>query len=139
MTGRTLPHLLAALVALTGTASIHAQTRDAARADGKNFATELLGEAREAATTNPDAARVPNFDPQATRDLQDLSSDPDQIEARARSAATTSTPMRTIRDSMANRARFEPNEIEEVIARSLAINETPLDYTSGMAISGSQG
>ena len=79
MTGRTLPHLLAALVALTGTASIHAQTRDAARADGKNFATELLGEAREAATTNPDAARVPNFDPQATRDLQDLSSDPDQI------------------------------------------------------------
>jgi conjugal transfer mating pair stabilization protein TraN len=47
--------------------------------------------------------------------------------------------MRTIRDSMANRARFEPNEIEDVIARSLAINETPLDYTSGMAISGSQG
>ncbi|MCB2080890.1 MAG: conjugal transfer protein TraN, partial [Novosphingobium sp.] len=139
MTGRTLANLLAALVALSGAASIHAQTRDAARADGKDFATELLGEAREAATTNPDAARVPNFDPQATRDLQDLARDPDQIEARGRSAATTSTPMRTIRDSMANRARFEPNEIEDVIARSLAINETPLDYTSGMAISGSQG
>jgi conjugal transfer mating pair stabilization protein TraN len=139
MTGRTLANLLAALVALTGAASIHAQTRDEARADGKDFATELLGEAREAATTNPDAARVPNFDPQATRDLQNLARDPDQIEARGRSAATTSTPMRTIRDSMANRARFEPNEIEDVIARSLAINETPLDYTSGMAISGSQG
>ena len=139
MTGRTLANLLTALVALTSAASIHAQTRDAASADGKDFATELLGEARDAATTNPDAARVPNFDPQATRDLQDLSSDPDQIEARARSAATTSTPMRTIRDSMANRARFETSEIEDVIARSLAINETPLDYTSGMAISGSQG
>ena len=139
MTGRTLASILAALVALTSAASIHAQTRDAARADGKDFATELLGEARDAATTNPDAARVPNFDPQATRDLQDLARDPDQIEARARSVATTSTPMRTIRDSMANRARFEPNEIEDVIARSRAINETPLDYTSGMAISGSQG
>ena len=139
MTGRTLAHLLAAIFALTGAASIHAQTRDAARADGKDFATELLGEARDAATTKPDAARVPNFDPQATGVLQDLARDPDQIEARGRSAATTSTPMRTIRDSMANRARFEPNEIGDVIARSLAINETPLDYTSGMAISGSQG
>ncbi|MDP7324741.1 MAG: conjugal transfer protein TraN [Qipengyuania citrea] len=139
MTGRTLANLLAVFVALTSAASIHAQTRDEARADGKDFATELRGEARDAATTNPDAARVPNFDPQATRDLQDLARDPDQIEARARSVATTSTPMRTIRDSMANRARFEPNEIEDVIARSRAINETPLDYTSGMAISGSQG
>ena len=139
MTGRTLANILAAIIAVTSASALHAQTRDEARADGKDFATELLGEAREAATTNPDAARVPNFDPQATRDLQDLARDPDQIEARGRSAATTSTPMRTIRDSMANRARFEPNEIEDVIARSLAINETPLDYTSGMAISGSQG
>ena len=82
MIGRTLANLLAALVALTSAASLQAQTRDEARVDGKDFASELLGEAREAATTNPDAARVPNFDPQATRDLQDLSSDPDQIEAR---------------------------------------------------------
>jgi conjugal transfer mating pair stabilization protein TraN len=139
MTGRTLANILAAIITVTSASALHAQTRDEARADGKDFATELLGEAREAATTNPDAARVPNFDPQATRDLQDLARDPDQIEARARSAAPTSTPMRTIRDSMTNRARFEPNEIEDVIARSLAINETPLDYTSGMAISGSQG
>ena len=93
MTAKTLAHLLVALVTLTSAASIQAQTRDAARADGKYFATELLGEAREAATTNPDAARVPNFDPQATRDLQDLARDPDQIEARGRSAATTSTPI----------------------------------------------
>src|SRR3546814_7458070 len=68
MTGKTLANLFPALVALTSAASIHAQTRDEARTDGKDFATELLGEARDAATTNPDAARVPNFDPQATRD-----------------------------------------------------------------------
>lgn len=59
MTGRTLANLLAALVALTSAASIQAQTRNEARSDGKDFATELLDEAREAATTNPDAARVP--------------------------------------------------------------------------------
>src|SRR3546814_12755372 len=99
MTGKTLANLFPALVALTSAASIHAQTRDEARTDGKDFATELLGEARDAATTNPDAARVPNFDPQATRDLQDLARDPDLIEARARSAATPSTPIRTDRKS----------------------------------------
>ena len=49
MTGRTLANLLAALVALTSAASIHAQTRDEARADGKDFASELLGEARRPA------------------------------------------------------------------------------------------
>ena len=139
MSGKPLANLLAALFALTSAASIHAQTRDAARADGKEFATELLGEARDAATTNPDAARVPNFDPQATRDLQDLARDPDQIEARGRSAATTSTPMRTIRDSMASRVQFDPDEIADMLARSRTINETPLDYTSGMSVTGSQG
>ena len=68
MTGRTLANILAAIITVTSASALHAQTRDEARADGKDFATELLGEAREAATTNPDAARVPNFDPQATRD-----------------------------------------------------------------------
>ena len=59
MTGRTLAHLLAALLALTSAASIHAQTRDAARADGKDFATDLLGEAREVFFSAPHAAIVP--------------------------------------------------------------------------------
>src|SRR3546814_14159069 len=68
MTGKTLANLFPALVALTSAASIHAQTRDEARTDGKDFATELLGEARDAATTNPDAARVPNFDPQRSEE-----------------------------------------------------------------------
>jgi len=139
MTGRTLANILAAIITVTSASALHAQTRDEARADGKDFATELLGEAREAATTNPDAARVPNFDPQATRDLQDLARDPDQIEARARSAATTSTPMQTIRDSMDSRAQFDPDEIADMLARSRTINETPLDYTSGMSVTGSQG
>ena len=40
---------------------------------------------------------------------------------------------------MANRARFESDDIEAVIARSLEINKTPLDFTSGMSISDSQG
>src|SRR3546814_1608515 len=101
MTGKTLANLFPALVALTSAASIHAQTRDEARTDGKDFATELLGEARDAATTNPDAARVPNFDPQATRDLQDLARDPDLIEARARSEEHTSELQSLMRISYA--------------------------------------
>ena len=55
MTGRTFVNLLAALVALVSAASIDAQTRDEARADGKDFATELLGEARDALTETLDA------------------------------------------------------------------------------------
>src|SRR3546814_2922449 len=96
MTGKTLANLFPALVAITSAASIHAQTRDEARTDGKDFATELLGEARDAATTNPDAARVPNFDPQATRDLQDLARDHYLIEASARIDATTTTQIQAL-------------------------------------------
>jgi conjugal transfer mating pair stabilization protein TraN len=116
-----------------------AQTREEAKADGKAFATEALGAAREVATTAPDGARIPNFDPTATRDLEQLARDPDQIEARGRSAAPTSPALRAIRDSMASRAQFDPNDIDALLSRSQAINVAPLDYTSGMSIGGSQG
>ena len=44
MTGRTLANLLAVFVALTSAASIHAQTRDEARADGKDLTNMTLAE-----------------------------------------------------------------------------------------------
>lgn len=116
-----------------------AQTREEAKADGKAFAIEARGAAREAATTAPDGARIPNFDRTATRDLEQLARDPDQIEARGRSAAPTSPALRTIRDSMASRAQFDPNVIDALLSRSMGINAAPLDYTSGMSIGGSQG
>src|SRR3546814_13201622 len=47
--------------------------------------------------------------------------------------------MRTIRDSMDSRAQFDPDEIADMLARSRTINESPLDYTRGMSVTGSQG
>src|SRR3546814_20498681 len=40
---------------------------------------------------------------------------------------------------MDNRARFSPQEIKSILARSGEISETPLDFTSGMSVSGSKG
>jgi hypothetical protein len=68
-----------------------------------------------------------------------LADHPDRIEGAARSAATGNTAIRTIEDSMNNRARFSPQEIKSILARSGEISETPLDYTSGMSVSGSKG
>lgn len=131
--------LLGVLTASTLALPVAAQTRDEAKADGKAFATEARGAAREAATTAPDGARIPNFDRTATRDLEQLARNPDQIEARGRSAAPNSPALRAIRDSMASRAQFDPNEVDALLSRSQAINAAPLDYTSGMSIGGSQG
>lgn len=131
--------LLGVFTASTLALPVAAQTREEAKADGKAFAIEARGAAREAATTAPDGARIPNFDLTATRDLEQLARDPDQIEARGRSTAPTSPALRTIRDSMASRAQFDPNEIDTLLSRSQAINAAPLDYTSGMSIGGSQG
>ena len=123
-------YLLAALVA--------AQQQDA-RADGKTFGESLRDDAQRAAQTQPDAADLPNYDRNAVRSLEALNDDPDRIESNAATAATSHQGYQAMRDSIANRARFDSAEIDDVIARSLAINETPLDYTSGMTVTGSQG
>ncbi len=52
--------LCALLLALAG--PLQAQTTtDAARADGKAFGRDKAVSAQSAATTNPDASRIPNF------------------------------------------------------------------------------
>jgi conjugal transfer mating pair stabilization protein TraN len=129
--------LAALLVAIVAPAA--AQTTTDAKADGKAFGSAIIGRAKDAATTAPDASRVPGFDPAATQGLEDLASNPDRIEGAARSAATNNTAVRTIEDSMRSRAKFSPQEIQSILARSGAISETPLDYTSGMSVSGSKG
>lgn len=110
-----------------------------ARSDGKTFGESLRGEAQAASKTQPNASELPNYDREAVRDLERLAENPDQIEGAARTASRNHQGHRLVRDSTANRARFESDDIEAVIARSLAINKTPLDFTSGMSISGSQG
>ncbi len=128
----------AAFAACLFAAPVTAQQQDA-RTDGKTFGESLRGDAQRAAQTQPDAADLPNYDRDAVRGLEALKDDPDQIESNAATAATSHQGYQAMRDSIANRARFDSAKIEDVIARSLAINETPLDYTSGMTVTGSQG
>ncbi len=128
--------LLFALSLLAVPASAQQQE---ARSDGKAFGESLRGEAQAASKSEPNASELPNFDRNAVRNLERLADNPDQIEGTATAASRNHQGHRLVRDSMANRARFESDDIEAVIARSLAINTAPLDYTSGMSISGSQG
>lgn len=132
------PRAATAIAALLLTANAAAQQHDA-KADGKAFAESLRGEAQQAASNEPDTSTLPNYDRNAVQGLETLADNPDRIEGSAAAAASGHQGYRTIRDSMVNRARFDPADIEQVIARSQAINETPLDFTSGMAITGSLG
>jgi conjugal transfer mating pair stabilization protein TraN len=128
--------LLFALSLLAAPASAQQQE---ARSEGKAFGESLRGEAQAASKAQPSASELPNYDREAVRNLERFADNPHQIEGAATAASRNHQGHRLVRDSMANRARFESDDIEAVIARSLAINKTPLDYTSGMSISGSQG
>jgi conjugal transfer mating pair stabilization protein TraN len=94
------------------------QTTADAKADGKAFGNSVIDQVKNAATTAPDASRVPGFNPAGTQSLEDLAAHPDRIEGAARSTATGNTAIRTIEDSMNNRARFSPQEIKSILARS---------------------
>ena len=131
--------ILIGFAALALASSLAAQTREEAKADGKAFAAEAAKKAREAATTTPDAGRIPNFDPAGARPLEELADDPGRIEGTARSAAAGHTGYRAMQDSVRNRAKFDLQMVRDVLSRSAAIGESPLDYTSGMAVTGSKG
>ena len=118
--------------------SVSAQTTtDAAKADGKAFGRDQAAAAQSAATTDPDANRIPNFG--GVPNQSGYFDDPDQMAREAASQATANTGYRTMRDSMDRRARFAPQDLDAVVARSNVISDDPLSYTSGMSISGSQG
>ena len=128
--------LSALLVTLTG--PLHAQTTtDAAKADGKAFGRDKAASAQSAATTNPNANRIPNFG--GTPSQSGYFDDPDRMSREAASQTTTNTGYKAMRDSMDRRARFAPQDLDATIARSNVISDDPLAYTSGMAIGGSQG
>ena len=133
------PHIKVGILAALLLAFPASAQQQEAKDEGKAFAESLRGEAQQAAQAQPNASTLPNYDRNAMRGLETLADNPDRIESNAAAAAHGHEGYRAMRDSVANRARFDSGEIENVIARSLAINETPLDYTSGMAISGEQG
>ena len=112
-------------------------TTEAAKAEGKAFGREQAAAAQRAATTHPDAERIPNFSnaPAETR----LFDDPARMERKAARQANNNPGFRTLRDSMELRARFAPEELDGVIARSARISADPMSYTSGMAVTGAAG
>ena len=127
-----------ALAALTPTAPALAQTStEAAKADGKTFGRDKAKAAQAAATKEPDASRIPNYG--GVPGQPDYFDDPDRMTRDAASQASTNTGYRTMRDSMDRRARFAPQDLDAVIARSRELSGDPLAYTSGMAIGGTHG
>ena len=118
--------------------SVSAQTTiDAAKADGKAFGRDQAAAAQSAATTDPDANRIPNFG--GVPNQSDYFEDPDRMAREAASQASANTGYRTMRDSMDRRAKFNKVDLDAAIARSKTIAEDPLSYTSGMGVSGTQG
>lgn len=112
-------------------------TTEAAKAEGKAFGREQAAAAQSAATARPDADRIPNFSsaPAEARYFDD----PARMERDAASQANANTGYRTMRDSVERRARFAPEDLDAVVARSGQISADPLAFTSGMSVSGSQG
>ena len=100
--------------------SVSAQTTtDAAKADGKAFGRDQAAAAQSAATTDPDANRIPNFG--GVPNQSGYFDDPDRMAREAASQATANTGYRTMRDSMDRRAQFAPQDLDAVVARSNVI------------------
>lgn len=130
--------LVFALAALAWVTPTLAQTpTEAARAEGKAFGAGKASTAQGTATTDPDAARIPNFSTAPSQ--SGYFDDPDRMSREAASNAPAHGGYRTMRDSMDQRATFARTDIEAAIARSSTISDDPLSYTSGMSIGGSQG
>ena len=108
-----------------------------ARADGKAFGQQRAGTAQSAATTQPDATRVPGYSGNPSQ--SGYFDNPDRLARDAASQASTNTGYQAMRDSSATRAKFTAVDLDAAIARSKAINNDPLAYTSGMAESAAQG
>ncbi|MBA4162545.1 MAG: conjugal transfer protein TraN, partial [Novosphingobium sp.] len=112
-------------------------TTDAAKADGKAFGKDIGAAAQSAATTQPNADRVPGYS--GTPSQSGYFDDPKAMERAAASQASANTGYQTMRNSSASRATFSKVDLDAAIARSKTISEDPLSYTSGMTVGGTQG
>lgn len=138
---RTISKWLAYMLMLAGpllAAPASAQTSSAAaKAEGKAFGREKAATAQSAATTDPDAERIPNFEEDPPQSVHFDS--PDAIAGAAASQASSHDGYQAVRSSISSRARIAPVDLDATIARSKTISEDPLAYTSGMSVSGTQG
>jgi len=129
------------MLALTGvlsTAPARAQSSTAvAKAEGKAFGREKAANAQSAATTDPDAVRIPNFESEAVQ--SGYFDNPDAMAGAAADQSGSHQGYQAMRSSIDQRVRFAPVDLDATIARSKRISEDPLAYTSGMTVSGTQG
>ena len=117
-----LPLLCLACASLPSSALAQTTTQTA-KADGKAFGRDKAADAQGAATTEPDANRIPNFG--SVPSQSDYFDDPDRMAREAASQATANTGYRTMRDSMDRRARFAPQDLDAVVARIYDAEDSP--------------
>ena len=114
-----------------------AQDTAAAKADGKAFGNALTPSAQSAATTAPDASRVPNFT--ASPQQSSYFDNPASLTGDAAATASSNEAWRSVKSSIDTRARFDVSTISDSTQRAKAIATDPTRYTSGMDASGGQG
>ena len=131
---RRVPALVLLMLAAPALAQ---STPNAARADGKAFGAAKAANAQAAATTKPDATRVPGYG--GTPAQSGYFADPNRMVREAASQATTNSGYSAVRDSMQRRAKFNSVDLDATIARSRTISADPLTYASGMGGKGSAG
>ena len=109
----------------------------AARAEGKAFGQAVAPTAQTAATTPPDATRVPGFTDNPPQ--SGFFDNPDALGGAAASAASTSDGYQAMRRSLETRAKFDATTISDTTTRAKTIAADPLAYASGMSVTGNEG
>ena len=111
---------------------------ETARDDGKSFAAGMAERVQDQTAVTPTGETVPNY---AGDELSQGAyfDDPDRIETDAATAKSANPGYRAMDTSMRSRAAFDPDTINETIARANLINEDPASFTSGMSVTGTEG
>ena len=126
------------LLALLGLAPLHAQTpTESAKAEGKAFGRTQGASAQDASTREPDASSVPNFGGIPSQSA--YFDDPDSLAPDSGAQSSVHEGYQAMRASANQRARFDPVDLDATIKRAQEVSADPLNYTSGMTVTGAQG
>lgn len=126
------------VLALIGLAPLHAQTpTESAKAEGKAFGRTQGTHAQDASTREPDASTVPNFGGVPSQSA--YFDDPDSLAPDSGTQSSAHEGYQAMRASANQRARFDPVDLDTTIKRAQEVSADPLNYTSGMTVTGAQG
>ena len=126
------------VLALMGLAPLHAQTQtESAKAEGKAFGRTQGSRAQDASTREPDASTIPNFGGIPSQSA--YFDDPDSLAPDSGAQSRAHEGYQAMRASANQRARFDPVDLDATIKRAQEVSADPLNYTSGMTVTGAQG